>query len=94
MAGAFGPGFGAGFDGETLSVPVLQIRTSPNTHKRSEHSAVQSKSGHLTDIKFPVRERGKVVHILISSYRAGRPWAPLFFIAEKEQKGVNKAGDS
>jgi hypothetical protein len=81
-------------NGTHLQVPELTLRIGRGAARQSDLSAPRTATRNRYEAEFalPMGRRGKVLHIVLSNYRAGEPWSLLALVTAVETAGGHRVG--
>jgi hypothetical protein len=81
-------------NGTHIQVPQLTLRIGRGAARQSDLSAPRSATRNRYEAEFalPTGRRGKVLHVVLSNYRAGEPWSLLALVSAVEKAGEFRVG--
>jgi len=82
-------------DGGTLiEAPTLILRIGRSLFRSSDLRDKRTAQQVREEAVFTPNERAKVLHFVVTSFKAGAPWSPVMAVLEVEVQGDHRVGQN
>lgn len=78
--------------GTLLEAPVLRLRIGKGMFRDGDLTTARVAVQNRSEAVFMATTRARVLHFVVSSFKAGTPWSPVFAAIEVETAGIHKVG--
>lgn len=82
-------------DGSTLlEAPILALRVGRGLFRDADLKSQREAQQVREEAVFQPSERGKILHFVVQSFKAGGPWSPVMAVLELEIQGAHRLGQN
>ena len=80
-------------DGAThLEAPAVAMRVGRGVFRSGDLSAARTAALDRPEASFKTTKRGKVLHLVFQTFRAGAPFSPVMAVVEVHTSGPHRLG--
>jgi hypothetical protein len=75
-----------------LEAPAIQFRVGRGVFRAADLSAGRTAAIDRPEATFKATKRGKVLHLILQTFKAGAPFSPVMAVAEAKQTDAHRLG--